>query len=1077
MNERLAIYPTARKVEDLLKRQSREGPLLGHRIMTFPQLVDGLWRECGRYPIVLSTIGERLALEEALDHPDASSREPLPRTPGLLDCVHGVIREFKSAALEPQDLGEAAKVLAGGAARRVLALTSAFADYEALLRRRRLADRHDRERIVLEYLFEKERACQRPRFLDGVSELLVAEIYDFSLLQFMIVAALIRIVGDATLTIQAEPHRVDVPRFSDLTWNRFVGEETIADKVLPDFVRREGRPGRLGFVVQHLFAEIAGNCPASDGTIRIVEAPTRVEEVEEIGRSIRRVLERAPDDGIALNRIAIVARDLTLYAGHLKRVFGRYRIPLRLRPSRPLKAATPAKLVLDILGIPIGGYRRESIEKLLAAPRLSFPAQRCRPILRDIGYIDRATRPLEECIARRRRELERAIGAVAASEPGRESLQLRLSSLNATAPALVGLFTELRQLDLAGSVADHARRLQELMGRLGLDMPQRLADDAAGELARLAQAFDEMTRAAEAVSPHRSLELEQFAALVETVLSQSVDDSADAGEAQLNGVQALEVLDARGLDFDLVFIVGLNDGGFPLYRGEDPILPDKIKLALNRPLQAAIRRRFGANAPSAPGRLLRTRADRNREDFFLFFLALSTAEREVVLSYPLSDEAGNPLCRSPFVSEVLNLLGGKDNCDETLQRLSPERLIPGAGDCFARGDFLNRCAITGSVNASLAPALGEAGRLDAIGRRIDIERRRQIYLSLPTREFVNGGTSDPRKLAMADAYNGRTGGGERLRRMLLGNPGNPKGWSATKLNELAACGFRFFASRMLCLHADEDPTYESSALETGTLAHRVLHELLDAKLDFSDHGRALEGARHLLAALRETARLNARDPSMFDLEWKNIERIADEVVAFEAADRALRGEPDQTLPEHPVRFTLRDTRVLPNSEQVDLEMRGQLDRLELYRDAAGRIAKLRVLDYKTSRRAQDYAKRANPDRGEFGVTEFQLAVYLMAAIEEFRHQLAPNVVLEAGYLVLRHVNKLTSSLIPLALVETDPRLRARRIDSGAAPSVADRVIEIVASAVAGQFDVDPLGCDEYCPFRRVCRYEKPRNQN
>ena len=47
MDSLLAIYPTARKVDDLLKRQSREGCQMGHRVVTFPQLVDALWREYG----------------------------------------------------------------------------------------------------------------------------------------------------------------------------------------------------------------------------------------------------------------------------------------------------------------------------------------------------------------------------------------------------------------------------------------------------------------------------------------------------------------------------------------------------------------------------------------------------------------------------------------------------------------------------------------------------------------------------------------------------------------------------------------------------------------------------------------------------------------------------------------------------------------------------------------------------------------------------------------------------------------------------------------------------------------------
>ena len=42
MDSLLAIYPTARKVEEVLKQQSRLGCRLGHKVLTFPQLIDGL---------------------------------------------------------------------------------------------------------------------------------------------------------------------------------------------------------------------------------------------------------------------------------------------------------------------------------------------------------------------------------------------------------------------------------------------------------------------------------------------------------------------------------------------------------------------------------------------------------------------------------------------------------------------------------------------------------------------------------------------------------------------------------------------------------------------------------------------------------------------------------------------------------------------------------------------------------------------------------------------------------------------------------------------------------------------------
>ena len=150
---------------------------------------------------------------------------------------------------------------------------------------------------------------------------------------------------------------------------------------------------------------------------------------------------------------------------------------------------------------------------------------------------------------------------------------------------------------------------------------------------------------------------------------------ADPGDS--GAVAAMPVLDARGLDFDCVFILGLNEGTFPQYHADDPIIFDELRPLLNRTLASALRRRFGEYAASAPGPILRTRHHHNAEDWFLFFLALSMPELRAVLSYAAADERGNPIARSPFVNEVAALCSGRDaGAAAIVQRIGGEEFIP-----------------------------------------------------------------------------------------------------------------------------------------------------------------------------------------------------------------------------------------------------------------------------------------------------------------------------------------------------------------------------------------------------------------
>src|SRR5207247_380051 len=131
-----------------------------------------------------------------------------------------------------------------------------------------------------------EAAGTCPRTLAGVRKIVFAEIYDFSILQFLIATGLIRLVGDAELVAFAHSENVDATRFLERTWNRFVGDAAIADQVLPSFVVRGGRSGSLAAALRGVFAAERPAPTPPDGSIRIAVAPSRYREVEGVGRAV-----------------------------------------------------------------------------------------------------------------------------------------------------------------------------------------------------------------------------------------------------------------------------------------------------------------------------------------------------------------------------------------------------------------------------------------------------------------------------------------------------------------------------------------------------------------------------------------------------------------------------------------------------------------------------------------------------------------------------------------------------------------------------------------------------------------------
>jgi ATP-dependent helicase/DNAse subunit B len=1068
----LAIYPTSRKASDQLTRMARGGCVLGSRITTLPQVVNALWREAADTRRSLTEVGERLVLLEA----KAQARSLAFVS---ADRILALIRQLKSAGLTAADWRAASDTLPAPERARLVGFTPIFEIYENLLTARRLADRHDREIAALNLLHRAEQSGRRPQYLSGVESLLVAEIYDLSLIQFMTVTALIRIIGDAQVTIQAEPHKVDASRFADLTWSRFAGEESIADQVLPEFVRRGGRSGQLGFVVEHIFSGNYSPPPDADATVELVEAPNPRCEAENAARAIRELLER--DGGaIALDRIAIVARDLTLYRDYLEAAFRRYRLPLSLDLGQPLRAATASRAILEILRIPLEDYRHDALLAFSGGPFARPAAADYRTFLAEVGYLDRRTRSLAGCVERRRNELADDTSAAAA---GRESQVNHLDRLERGAGTWGELLDALATLEPPATWREHLERLVALLERIGFDpFAGSLTGDGALGGAALWRTLDEIATEASRVGLYGEMTLREFATLLEGVLRES---PVESGFAQGGAVRALPLRDARGLDFDKLFILGLNDGVFPRYHPEDPLVPDAIAIPLNRELRRRLKRRFGDLTPDAPGAIIRLRGQRNSEEPFLFFLALSMPERSITLSCSSEDEGGRPFARSPFLDEVTRLLGeGGGKIVSTGGRVTAS----GWQDCFDERDFLNKAASSGALNTGFAGGPLNPERIQSIADRISIERQRQEYLCLPTREELleltrrskRGDDDWPAhgafsrmgadKAARAGAYDGRVTLQANLTRFLsTGANGGGYRWSAAQLSELAACGFKFFARRVLLLRDDVEIDHEPSRPESGILIHRILREYFDAEPDF----RRPEAALALAAEMAETARCReraaSRDLAFFDLDWASVSEMFDEVVHYAIARHAEGNHADEIFHEHPFGFVLEGSRA-DGKDAVAIE--GRIDRLELRRNPSGVIDRISVIDYKASPGLDRLAKILRPRN--FAASDLQIPVYLLGAVAQLSEELAPDATVQASYIALKHREKETDPLVvPLELFGPVNEAGATSRDTA---GVADRVLELVGGAMNGRFDVDPLECSQFCPYRQVCRFEKRSSQ-
>ena len=99
-----------------------------------------------------------------------------------------------------------------------------------------------------------------------------------------------------------------------------------------------------------------------------------------------------------------------------------------------------------------------------------------------------------------------------------------------------------------------------------------------------------------------------------------------------------------------LFVASLQDGEFPGAQAGDPLLGDERRARLGIPALA--------------------RQDPGREERYLFHACVSRPTERLWLSWRSSDEEGRPATRSPFVDDVLDLLGpAPEQAEESLKRV------------------------------------------------------------------------------------------------------------------------------------------------------------------------------------------------------------------------------------------------------------------------------------------------------------------------------------------------------------------------------------------------------------------------
>ena len=355
------------------------------------------------------------------------------------------------------------------------------------------------------------------------------------------------------------------------------------------------------------------------------------------------------------------------------------------------------------------------------------------------------------------------------------------------------------------------------------------------------------------------------------------------------------VVQARGLSFRAVAVLGLAEGEFPATLTEDPLLPDAERAWL----------REEHNLPLEP--------TLESAEAGYFYETLSRARERLLLTRPVLAESGAEWLPSPFWEDVRRLV-----------QVTPVRVLahglPPVEEAASPGELVT--ALAGHPTAPVAePFPWLPVRLSAVERAAQVLRQRRSDASVPR---PHDGDLTDRGAEFAARF----------------SPHHI--WSASRLEIYRSCPFHFFVGHVLSLEPRQEPREGLDARQLGNIYHRILERVYSE----TPPPVALAGLLQTLervapAVLDEAPR---REGFRATVWWEHTRaEIVEHLRATIQALEDLHGEFAPHQFEAP--FGMKGVPPLEvRDENGDtFRLRGLIDRVD--RDAEGRI---RIIDYKTA---------------------------------------------------------------------------------------------------------------------------------
>lgn len=863
-----------------------------------------------------------------------------------------------------------------------------FKEYENVLQEKALTDRES------DYLNSISMLEERPEYMDNLEFIIIDEFYDFRPVEIEIIKRL------ATKNIDIY---VNMPFGVD-------SNNIILNKSLDKLKK-------LGFVVEpqinepnNIFENLGQRLFTYDDSkfdfidnIEVIKSPSSYLELKKIFREIKKHIS----EGIKLEDISLVILSNS-YLNNLYKVSKEESLPLRISKNTSLRKLPLVKEFLNIVKTRISnGGREDTLNRIKSS---YFP------------ICDKALKENLEYIVRGQSfsNVDELKGLLTNSK----KIKLESHYISDFNNLIENISNELESINIKDNITTYNNYFLKVINKFQVTSVIIEKYNVINEyeifhrdLSSLERLKDLLHKMEEISLIEKEMTLEDYYLILEDYIA---EEEITKGDKNLNGLNVLTPIMARGLNHKILFIAGLSQEEYPSLKNSSFFLSDDNQRIL---------RGIGIEFMDYQ--------ERFSNEALKFAALISSCKDKVYMSFSENSLEEGKDIPSIFLDEVLSRIKG-ENIEEKVNITNIEM------------DLL----INSNIEMTSCPKDFTNTLLNKyyLGDKLDeyIHYHQDKYKDVLDR--INKITSIEMKRSQ-DGFNEYKGllSDTKISSTLNTTLSN-KTYSITYLESYSKCPYYFMLNTYFKIEEMERFVDEFSAIDIGTIYHSVLYSYYNKYR--GELSNIIEFVvEDTLNYLREITFKHAA-MSGFNKD-KNKDLLIIENIYIRLSN---------FIKEDILR--LNSEGIIPWAFEVEfdnekLNLRGKIDRI----DKLSGKDKYIVIDYKSS----SYGKR-DLDHIMSGLSQ-QLPVYILSQEDKD--------VIAGSYITLSD-SKYFNAIGVLGEADFITKRQKGALDRTEYNDVLNNSKTFIATIIDkindGDFSVNPLECSEYCSFKDICRYEDRKEE-